>query len=60
MKLFRITLARRGFDRVNRGEGFVDIGTNGLDNRDMADARRTLKSKKSSVRGIFGFSAASD
>jgi hypothetical protein len=38
--------------------GFVDFCPRATDNRHMANARRTLKSKKSSVSGIIGFSAA--
>jgi hypothetical protein len=45
---------------VNRGRGFVDIGADGRDKCAMANARRTLKSKKASLRGTFGFVAASD
>jgi hypothetical protein len=42
---------------VNRSEQFVDFRAPARDIRQMADARRVLKSKKSSLRGI-GFPLA--
>ena len=57
LRLFAASVAWRSFGGVNPGGGFVDSGAATPDNRRMADARRTLKSKKSSHRGI-GLSAA--
>jgi hypothetical protein len=57
LRLVAASVTMRSFGGVNPGGGFVDSGVRGLDNRIMADARRTLKSKKSSHRGI-GLSAA--
>jgi len=57
LRLVAASVAGRSFGRVNPPGGFVDSEGRGLDNRIMADARRTLKSKKSSHRGI-GLSAA--
>jgi len=56
LRLFAASIERRSFGGVNPGGGFVDTGTAVPDNRRMANARRTLKSKKSSHRGI-GLSA---
>ena len=45
----------RGFGRVNRPAGFVDIGVRDRDIDGMVKSRFAPKSKKSSTRGI-GFS----
>jgi hypothetical protein len=57
LRLFAASVTRRSFGCVNPGGGFVDTKAASPDNRRMANARRTLKSKKSSHRGI-GLSAA--
>ena len=57
LRLFAASVTRRSFGCVNPGGGFVDTGAATRDNPPMADARRTLKSKKSSHRGI-GLSVA--
>lgn len=50
--LFAASVVGRSFGRVNPRRGFVDSRVPSIDSRRMADARRTLKSKKSSHRGI--------
>ena len=54
---FAVTLPFRSFGRVNRYGRFVDFAVRDRDNCRMANARRTLKSKKPSKSGNTGFSA---
>jgi hypothetical protein len=48
----RTTLLGRSFGGVNPDRGFVDFRPSARDNHPMANARRILKAKKSSHRGI--------